>query len=276
MGEVFRAYLEDYSKKYKDVFKFKREHNILEVRVHTDEGPMKWGPYHQQGFMNLPNEINNDPENEIVIFTGTGDSYSSEMLEGSDPRSFVGVAGSPLRDGFQTYDLWYHVQTREPMAILDIRIPVIAAINGPVMAHAEIPLTSDIVICSDNTTFRDEHTNVNVPPTDGCQTLWRELLGHNRSRYFLYMNQKIDAQEALQLGIVSEVLPKEKVLPRAWEIAEEMMRKMSRYNRRLTRGLLVRPWRVLFANEIENGLAHEGWSAVMDTLDDITKKGTQG
>jgi enoyl-CoA hydratase/carnithine racemase len=45
------------------------------------------------------------------------------------------------------------------------------------------------------------------------------LLGTNRGRYFLLTGQTLSAQEALDLGVVSEVLPKAKLLPRAWELA---------------------------------------------------------
>ena len=56
-------------------------------------------------------------------------------------------------------------------------------------------------------------------PGDGVHVVWPMLLGTNRGRYFLLTGQTLSAQEALDLGVVSEVLPKEQLLPRAWELA---------------------------------------------------------
>ena len=48
------------------------------------------------------------------------------------------------------------------------------------------------------------------------------LLGMNRGRYFLLTGQRIDAKEAKNLGLVNEVMPISDLLPRAWELAEQM------------------------------------------------------
>ena len=51
------------------------------------------------------------------------------------------------------------------------------------------------------------------------------LLGVNRGRYYLLTGQTLDAQKALELGLVAEVLPPDKVLARAWELAEGLAKK---------------------------------------------------
>jgi enoyl-CoA hydratase/carnithine racemase len=53
--------------------------------------------------------------------------------------------------------------------------------------------------------------------------IWFGLLfGPNRGRYFLLTGQTISAAEALKLGVVNEVLPLDRLLPRAWELAHEI------------------------------------------------------
>jgi enoyl-CoA hydratase/carnithine racemase len=94
-------------------------------------------------------------------------------------------------------------------------------------------------------------------PGDGVHTLFRELLGPNRGRYFLLMGNKIFAEEAKQLGLVGEVLPRDKLLERAWEIATKVFMSKNRIQRRLTRSLLIQPWRELFTKELFSGMAHE-------------------
>ena len=56
-------------------------------------------------------------------------------------------------------------------------------------------------------------------PGDGVHVVWPMVMGSNRGRYFLLTGQTLSAQDALDLGVVSEVLPGSQLLQRAWELA---------------------------------------------------------
>ncbi len=254
MSDLFRTHLEEYSAKYRDFLKLRRQNGIIEVTLHTHDGPLKWGLEVHRGIIPAMADINNDPENECMILTGTGDSFLAEI----DRESWSKHGFYRPFSSYQGYDIFFHDQTREPMALIDLQIPVVAAVNGPSMVHAELALLHDIVICSENTFFYDAHWDAaGVVPGDGAHILFRELLGPNRGRYFLYMGQRINAQQALQLGLVGEVLPQDQLLARAWEIAEKVFMSKNRIQRRMARALLIQPWRELFAKELSSGLAHE-------------------
>lgn len=119
--------------------------------------------------------------------------------------------------------------------LLDIEVPVVAAVNGPAWVHAELATLSNIVIASERASFADKaHAPAGVVPGDGVHVWWEMLLGPNRSRHFLLTGAEIDAAEAKQLGFVAEVVPHENTLARAWEIARELRAKpplMLRYSR---------------------------------------------
>ncbi|CAK7207046.1 hypothetical protein SEUCBS139899_009854 [Sporothrix eucalyptigena] len=251
---VYRTHLDEYSKKYANFFSFRREDGILEVKIHSDGGPLRWNLEIHSALVPALRDINDDPDNEVLIFTGTGDAFLGAFDGPSWARH--GFNG-PFSDK-QAYDIMYRNQTREPFALLDLQIPVIAAVNGPVIVHAELALLNDIVLASDNAYFYDGHfDSMGIVPGDGVQTVYRELLGHNRGRYFVYMGEKIYAAEAKQLGLVSEVLPLDKLLDRAWEIARTKFLPKNRVQRRLARSLLIQPWRELFTKEVNFGMAHE-------------------
>ena len=55
------------------------------------------------------------------------------------------------------------------------------------------------------------------------QIVWQELLGPNRGKYFLMTGQKLSAQEALDLGVVNEVVPRDQLMTRAREHAEKLL-----------------------------------------------------
>jgi enoyl-CoA hydratase/carnithine racemase len=267
-NEFYECKLEDYAERYKDWMIFRREDGILEMRLHTDGGSLKWGGGAQQAFIQACQDIDHDPDNELLIITGTDDVFLGPGLDASDPRaSRSGIPGSPGVNGNYPWlwvDYCYHAQTQEPLAVTSLHIPVINAVNGPIIAHPELALCGDIVICSENTTFTEAHFEPSgMCPGDGTWALWRNLIGPTRARYMMWMGGTIDANKALEWGVVSEVLPLEKLNDRAWEIARKMMQK-PRYARRFTHIITNKMWRDLFTSEMEYGMAHEALAALCD------------
>jgi len=255
--EMYRTRLEDYAEQWADYFTMRREDGILEVRMHTNGGPAEWGLEIHRAFIPAFADIGHDPENECVIFSGTGDRFLASMdTEGWLRNGF----GKPY-DFQKGYDFWYNDQVHEPFALLNLEIPVVAAINGPFFIHQELALVNDIVICSESTTMADGHyTGMGIVPGDGVQTLFRELMGVNRAKYFLLTGQTLTAQQMLEMGLVGEILPDDKLLDRAWELARGVFMKRSRSHRRMTRALLVQPWRELLTRELPMGMAMECWA----------------
>jgi len=141
-------------------------------------------------------------------------------------------------------------------------VPIIGAVNGPALIHAEIPVMSDIVPASENATFQDApHFPRGVVPGDGVHVIWPLLLGQNRGRYFLLTGQTLSAKEAQELGVVAEVLPPDRLLPRAWELAERLAEKPDltlRYSRVAVTLQLKRQMQDMLGY----GLAIEGLAAV--------------
>jgi enoyl-CoA hydratase/carnithine racemase len=81
-----------------------------------------------------------------------------------------------------------------------------------------------------------DHFPSDVVPGDGMHIVYPLLLGMNRSRYSLLTGQTLNAKKALELGPVAEVLPPDKLLARAWELAEDLARRptlLLRYTRLL-------------------------------------------
>jgi enoyl-CoA hydratase/carnithine racemase len=255
--EMYRTHLDDYAEKWSDYFHMRREDGIIEVAMHTDGGPARWGLELHRALIPAFADIGHDPENECVIFTGTGEAFLDSMTQEGWER--CGFHQPYTFD--KGYDYWYVDQVHEPFALLNLEIPVIAAINGPFFIHQELALVNDIVICTEDTTMRDGHyTGMGIVPGDGVQTLFRELMGHNRAKYFLLTGQTMTASEMLDLGIVGEVVPRDQLLARAWEIARTVFMARARSHRRMTRALLVQPWRELLVRELPFGMAQECWA----------------
>ncbi|MBE6090988.1 MAG: enoyl-CoA hydratase/isomerase family protein [Clostridium beijerinckii] len=225
---------EEYSEKYKDFFIMTRRNGIIEVRFHTNGGPFQFDWPGQTAYGNVWSDIGRDPENEVMILTGTGDLWQIGNPE---------VWKTKFMDWPRNRKLeMYHESLRmiENM-IYCIDIPTIGAINGT-GSHWQLGTFCDITICAEGTEFFDAHYLGGIPPGDGIVLTLQNLLGIKRAAFYAYTGMNINAQEALKLGMVSEVLPREKLISRAWELAEMIMQ-APRSARHLTHSILSRPWK---------------------------------
>ncbi len=250
------ATLDTYRDKYETV-RLDRQDGILQVTFHTDGGPLQWGFLPHREFGEAFHDIGSDTENRIVILTGTGNEFS-----GPPASQFTG--GAPAQD-------WAPLpwEGRELLFnLLRIEVPIIAAINGPAIRHVEIPLLCDIVLAADHATFQDSaHFSNGLVPGDGHHIVLPLLMGWNRGRYFLLTGQTLDAQEALNLGLVSEVLPLDQLLPRAHELAQQLAAHPT-LNLRYTRIALTMHLEQTLRSVLGYGLALEGLAANVPTADD--------
>lgn len=238
---------ENYSTAY-DSVRMSRQDGILEVELNTRGGSLIWGALPHRELPEAFAAIAGDRENRVVILTGAG----AEFCAARDDSL------SKTRDSPLGFDVIYWEGKKLLDALLSIEVPVIAAVNGPARYHAELAVLSDIVLASDTALFQDKpHFPSGVVPGDGVQFVWQNLLGTNRGRYFLLTGQEIDAEEALRLGVVSEVLAPDALMSRAREIARQLATK-SDLTLRYTRVALVQHLRRQVLLDLGYGLALEG------------------
>jgi enoyl-CoA hydratase/carnithine racemase len=143
-------------------------------------------------------------------------------------------------------------------SLLAIDIPIVGAVNGRAWVHAELALLSNIVVASQDASFRDiAHFTLGVVPGDGVHVVWPMLLGPTRGSYFLLTGETIDAAEAARLGLVNEIVPRDHLMPRARELAGILAAKPP-MARRYARMLLTHEFRRRMSQQLSHGLALEG------------------
>jgi len=251
--------LDDYKDKY-ECMSFEREDGILVARIHRANDPKRpvvWGAVEHEEMSHCFNDIARDHENQCVILTGTGDEFIGEDLGGGMTVFAVEPAA---------WNQVYHDGRYLQMNLLSIEVPMIAAVNGPALAHSELALLCDIVICSQNASFQDKvhFPNGNVPG-DGVHVIWPMLLGPSRGRYFLLTGQKLTARQALAMGVVSEVLPKRKLMQRARQLARQVC-KQPPLARRFARAAVTQGLKRAMLDDLGYGLALEGLAAAQQMV----------
>ena len=147
------------------------------------------------------------------------------------------------------------------MNLLEVEVPMIAAVNGPAKVHAELALLCDIVLASERAVFKDApHFRYGTVPGDGVHLIWPLLLGMNRGRHFLLTGKQFDAREALDLGLVAEVLPHDELNARAWEVARDLAKRPT-ITLRYTRLAITQLLKQVLQGNLSHGLALEGLGA---------------
>lgn len=258
---------ESYRERFKDHFFMKRRNGILEVRMHTDGKEAKWGFELHRALPQMFQAVGADRENEVLILTGTGENW----LRVFDPESFAKQEHDPEVFRQTNYDLWFLDGTKlQENMLWAIDIPTISVINGPGF-HTEFALLADLTICSDDARFVDAHIPLGMVPGDASFLVFQQLIGLKRANFASYFAEPVTAKQALEWGLVNEVHPREKLLSRAWEMAETIM-KSERIVRRLTTQIARRPWRRAFQNDFAMHFAHELFAAnVARGTHDVTK-----
>ncbi|MER5787369.1 enoyl-CoA hydratase/isomerase family protein [Streptomyces sp. NPDC001980] len=205
-----------YSEAFPDFALARTKSGVLTLRLHSDGGPAALSARLHRDFPRVLREISDDRQNRVLVLTGTGDRFMTDMDANDDRQAF-----KPLN-----WDDIYWEGRQVLRTLVDVPMPIIAAINGPATIHSEWVLLGDITIASDSTYFQDfPHLAGEVVPGDGVHVVWEEILGINRARYAALTQRAIHAEEALRLGMINEILPAAEVLPRALHLAEELAAK---------------------------------------------------
>ena len=248
----------EYKDRYSN-FRFElSDEGILLMQCHTNGGSLVWDWKAHDDMSDAFADISGDREIKVLIHTGTGENYNADW--GAPPNTEPMYLAMDGPRGLSKLDekAWYGRMLIEH--VLGVEVPIISAVNGPCNIHSEVALLADIVLASEDAYFQDlAHFPRGMVPGDGQHVLWPWLLGPNRARYLLLTGAKLDAQRALEWGVVSEVLPKPKLLDRAWELARELARRpplVLRY----TRMLFTQPLKRAFLDELAHGLARETYA----------------
>ena len=145
------------------------------------------------------------------------DTVRAIVITGADPAF---CAGFDLRDVTSGKKKGENVHPGYWGALPPTRVPIIGAINGAAVTGGfEIALACDFLVASDRARFADSHARVGMIPGWGLTVVLPRLIGTARARRMSLTAEFVDAATALEWGLVTEVVPHERLVPRAIELA---------------------------------------------------------
>jgi enoyl-CoA hydratase len=157
-------------------------------------------------------DIARDQETDVVLLTGKGRAFCA----GGDIKWFQDMTSQQLDSLF--------VEARKIIIdLLEVEQPIIAAVNGAATGlGATIALFSDVIIAAENAKIGDPHVRVGVVAGDGGAVIWPWLVGAARAKEFLLTGDLLTAQEAERIGLINRVVPQDKVLSTALDLATRL------------------------------------------------------
>ena len=156
--------------------------------------------------------INQDDEVRAAIITGVGEAFCS----GCDLTELRTTSANNLKKT--------NTASLSSTAVAGLNCPIIAAVNGDALgAGLELALSCDIRICSENAHFGFPETSYGLIPGGGGTQRLPRIVGKGKATEMVITAEPIDAAEAYRVGLVSKVVPKQKLSTEAEEIAGKLI-----------------------------------------------------
>jgi enoyl-CoA hydratase/carnithine racemase len=176
-----------------------------------------------------------DPAVEAIVLTGSDPAFCA----GADLKE-VAASGPAYFDVFTDADC--------VSAVGRLATPVIGAVNGAAFTGGlELALGCDFLIASERALFADTHVRVGVLPGGGMTARLPRAVGQQRARRMSMTGEDLNAAEALRIGLVTEVVAHDRVVPRALELAAAVVEVSPE---------LLRPLKQMYAVSADAGLSH--------------------
>ncbi|MEB6590640.1 MULTISPECIES: crotonase/enoyl-CoA hydratase family protein [Pseudomonas] len=197
-----------------------REGGIVTVRMnHPDTRNALTTTEQIQEFVDLCAAVRRDKSVRVMVLTGNGRAFCAGGNV-KDMHERAGIfAGSPYelrntyRDGIQ----------RIPLALYDLDIPVVAAVNGPAIgAGLDLACMCDIRLASTSAVFAESFVRLGIVPGDGGAWLLPRIIGVPKASLMSFTGDTIDANKALEWGLVEQVCAHETLMAEARSLAERI------------------------------------------------------
>lgn len=212
---------------------------ILEERVATltfqrdDVRNALTGTHLIDDIVNTVEWVNQNREVSVLILTGAGKAFSAGGNI-KEMRDRSGIFGGSVDEIQTQYRLGIQ---RIPLALHKCEVPVIAAVNGAAIgAGMDLTCMCDLRIGSTGALFGETFINLGIIPGDGGAWFLQRLIGYQKAAELTFTGRLVEADEALELGLLLEVTDPDKLIATATDLARSIASKPPqavRYTKRL-------------------------------------------
>ncbi len=169
-----------------------------------------------EAFIDAANRINKDNSVRCVILTGKGKAFSAggNVKHMRDKEGLFAGSPTELRQGYR------HGIQKIPLAFYNLEVPTIAAVNGPAVgAGCDLACMCDIRIAGKSAKFAESFVKLGIIPGDGGAWFLPRTIGRSRAAELTFTGEMIDADTALEWGMVSKVVENDDLMAAANDLA---------------------------------------------------------
>jgi len=202
-----------------DFLKYEQEGSIVTLTMNNPQmrNPLT-GNTAVAEFLAACERVSTDSTVKVVIVTGAGSAFSTGgNVKDMQRYSQEAIPSLPIRDEYR------HGIQRLPLALYNLEVPTIAAVNGPAVgAGCDLACMCDIRLAADTAKFAESFIKVGLLPGDGGAWLLPRVVGMSKAAEMSFTGETIDAQDALACGLVSRVYPLNELMSAARALAERI------------------------------------------------------
>jgi enoyl-CoA hydratase len=197
---------------------FNQENGIGIVTINRPQAANAMNDQAYAELLHLFQEIEQNNDVRVVIITGAGEKA---FVAGTDITNMAKLSAAEARAFAyklkKTFDLIWNLDK-----------PIIAAVNGYALGGgAELAMSADIIIASENAKFGQLEINVGIIPGSGGTQRLQRLIGINRAKELIYTGKMIDAKTAYEYGLVNKVVPLADLMKESRALAATLLEKSS-------------------------------------------------
>lgn len=204
---------------YKQIL-FDTSDGIATITLNRPERLNAWTPYMAGEILDALKKVDEDDGSMVSIITGAGRGFCAGMDLSSGGSTF---ARSEKEEGDRESEDVFPSTGAIIKTLLDLKKPVIVAINGPAVGvGVTMVLPMDIRIAAESARLGLVFVRRGVVPELACPWFLPRIVGVSKAAELLYTGRIISAQEALECGLVSRVVPDDQLLDAAREMASDI------------------------------------------------------
>ncbi len=180
-----------------DTIRTQREGDLLTVTIdHPNSAMNAVDEQLHHDLWDLFRMLATEREARAIVLTGSGRAFSA----GGDMSWFPQLRSPDRLDALRREGkqlIWN---------LLDVEVPIVCALNGPAVGlGASVALLCDVIVMADTASIIDPHVQVGLVAGDGGAAIWPLLVGPLAAKRHLMLGEPLGADEALRLGVASEV-----------------------------------------------------------------------
>jgi enoyl-CoA hydratase/carnithine racemase len=226
---------------------YERDGGVVTLTLNEPETRNAISPAIVESLIGHCARINRDMSVACVVVTGAGKGFSSggNVKEMRDRTGLFAGSPAEIRRGYQ------HGIQRIPMAMYELEVPSIAAVNGhAVGAGCDLALMCDIRICADDAEFAESFLRVGLVSGDGGAWFLPRVVGLSRAFQMTFTAEFVKAEKAKEWGLVSEIVPRGELLASAQALVKRIAAQPP-HSLRLCKKLLRESMSSSLANSLE-------------------------